>query len=139
MIGEILDKETMETAITAAETGALVITSIHAGSSAQTMDRFTSFFSADIQRHILTRLSLVLRGVIAQELIPRIDEEGLALATEVVIANSAIRRAVRDGDWQQIGSLIQLGASDGMQTMKSSVENLYSLGMISEEYVNVQE
>ncbi|MFC2091525.1 PilT/PilU family type 4a pilus ATPase [Elusimicrobiota bacterium] len=136
VVGEILDMETMETAITAAETGTLVITSIHAGSSAQALDRVTSFFPADMQRHILQRLSLILRGVISQELIPRADDDGLVLATEITIVTSAIRRIIRDADWNQIPSLIQLGRNLGMQTMQHSLEQLYDMGLIDEEYVN---
>lgn len=135
VVGEILDMETMETAITAAETGTLVLTSIHAGTSAQTFDRVTSFFPADTQKLILGRLSLILKGVIIQNLIPRVDGEGLVLATEITIVNSAVRRVIRDAEWNQIPSLIQINRNIGMQTMKNSLEKLHNMGLIQEEYV----
>jgi len=135
IVGEILDMETMETAITAAETGALVLTSIHAGDTAQALDRVTSFFPGDVQKHILKRLSLVLRAVIAQELLPRLDEKGLALAAEVLIVTSAVRRTIREGDWKQIPSLLQVGRNVGMQTMQSSLRMLLNKGLIDSEYV----
>ncbi|MCM8814163.1 MAG: PilT/PilU family type 4a pilus ATPase [Candidatus Omnitrophica bacterium] len=135
VVGEILDRETMETAITAAETGALVMTSIHAGDVAQTLDRVSSFFSPDVQPYILKRLSLVLRGVIAQELIPRLDEEGMALAAEVLTVTSAVRRAIREADWKQIPSFIQVGKNAGMQTMQQSLRDLVNKNIISSEYL----
>ena len=134
VIGEILDVETMETAITAAETGALVLTTIHAGDASQTLDRVISFFPADVQRHILTRLSLILKGVIVQDLIPRLDNAGLVVASEVVVSTSAVRRVIRDGDWKQIPSLIQMGREVGMRSMKDSLEYLYLNGLIDKEY-----
>ncbi len=135
VIGEILDMETMETAITAAETGALVLTSIHAGNVSQALDRVTSFFPADMQRHILKRLSLILRGVIAQELIPRIDNKGLVLASEILIVTPAVRRIIREGDWKQIPSMIQMGKGIGMQSMQESLEKLYRNRLIDEGYL----
>ena len=129
----------METAITAAETGALVLTSIHAGDTVQTLDRVSSFFSSELQKHILKRLSLILRGIIAQELIPRKDESGLALATEAMVVTSAIRRTIREADWKQIPSLIQVGKSAGMQLMQTSLRELYNRGLIDHEYANIDE
>lgn len=135
VVGEILDMETMETAITAAETGALVLTSIHAGDAAQALDRVSSFFPGDIQKHILKRLSLILRGVVSQDLIPRIDETGLVLSTEIMVVTSAIRRAIREADWKQIPTLIQVGKNVGMQTMQGSLRQLYNRGLIDLEYM----
>jgi twitching motility protein PilT len=135
VLGEILDKETMEVAITAAETGTLVLTSIHAGSAAQALDRVASFFPADMQIYILRRLSLVLKGAIAQDLIPRKDNNGFALATEVLVVDNAIRRVIRDGDWKQVGSLIQMGKKSRMQTMRDSLWRLYRNQIIDEEYI----
>ncbi|MCG2712010.1 MAG: PilT/PilU family type 4a pilus ATPase [Candidatus Omnitrophica bacterium] len=135
VVGEILDMETMETAITAAETGALVLTSIHAGDAVQALDRVSSFFPGDIQKHILKRLSLVLKGVISQDLIPRIDETGLVLSTEIMVVTSAVRRVIREADWKQIPSLIQVGKNVGMQTMQSSLRELYNRGLIDLEYM----
>jgi twitching motility protein PilT len=135
LVGEILDMETMETAITAAETGTLVLTSIHAGNCSQALDRVATFFPADMQKHILRRLSLVLKGVVGQELIPRLDNRGLVLATEVLIVNSAVRQCIRNASWQQVRSLIQVNRRVGMQTMENSLEELQNKGLISEEYI----
>ncbi|MBI4845213.1 MAG: PilT/PilU family type 4a pilus ATPase [Candidatus Omnitrophica bacterium] len=136
IVGEMLDHETMETAITAAETGVLVLTSIHAGDAAQALDRVTSFFPGDMQKHILKRLSLVLKGVISQELVPRIDQKGLVLATETLVVTSAIRRVIREADWKQIPSLLQMGKGVGMQTMQSSLHKLHAQGLINAEYLS---
>jgi len=134
LIGEILDAETMEVAITAAETGMLVLSSIHAPDSAQALDRVVSFFPADMQKHMLTRLSLILKGVITQNLIPRRDETGLVVAAEILVINDAMRRIVRDGDWRQISNVIQTGRSIGMQSMRSSLEQYFLNGVIDSEY-----
>ncbi len=134
MIGEILDRETMEVAITAAETGILVLTSIHAGSSSQALDRVSSFFPGDLQKHILARLSLILSGVVTQVLIPRVDGQGFVLGSEVLVMNNALRRIVRDADWKQITSIIQTGRGEGMQSFKNSVEQHFLSGVISSEY-----
>ncbi len=135
VIGEILDTETMDVAITASETGALVLATIHAANASQVLDRATSFFSPDIQKNILSRLSLVLRGVITQMLVPRSDSEGLVLTAEVLIANDAVKKLVRTGDWKSIPTFIQTGKSIGMQTMHDSLEHFYQQGMISAEYL----
>ena len=135
VIGEILDRETMDVAITAAETGILVLTSIHAADSSQALDRVSSFFPAELQKHMLTRLSLVLKGIITQNLIPRKDEKGLVVGAEVLVANNAMRRAVRDGDWGQILTLIQTGRNIGMQSMRTSLQEYLSKGIIDEEYL----
>jgi len=135
LIGEILDKETIEVAVTAAETGMLVLTSIHAADSSQALDRVMSFFPAEMQKHILIRLSLVLKGVITQTLIPRSDGKGLVVGAEVVVVNDAIRRIVRDGDWRQIPTVIQTSRNIGMQSMKMSLERYYLQGIIDGEYL----
>ncbi len=136
VIGEILDRETMEVAITAAETGILVLTSIHAAESSQALDRVSSFFPVELQKHMLIRLSLVLKGVITQNLVPRKDGKGVVVAAEVLVTNNAMRRAVRDGDWGQILTLIQTGRNIGMQSMRSSLQEHLLKGVIDEEYLH---
>ncbi|MFC1699627.1 PilT/PilU family type 4a pilus ATPase [Candidatus Omnitrophota bacterium] len=135
VIGEILDTETMEVAITAAETGMLVLTSIHAADSAQALDRIVSFFPAELQKHMLTRISLILRGVITQNLVPRKDGKGLVVGAEVLIINDAMRRVVRDGDWKQIPTIIMTGRNAGMQSMRMSLEQYFLKGVIDGEYL----
>lgn len=135
LIGEILDAETMEVAITAAETGMLVLTSIHAADSAQALDRIISFFPAELQRHMLSRLSLIFKGVITQTLLPRNDGKGLVVAAEILIVNDAMKRIIRDGDWKQIPTIIQTGRNIGMQSMKSAVEQYFLKGIVDGEYL----
>ncbi len=135
VIGEILDVETMEVAIAAAETGMLVLTSIHAPDSSQALDRIISFFPAELQKHMLTRLSLVLKGIITQDLIPRIDGKGLIVAAEILVVNDAMKRVVRDGDWKQIPTIVQTGRDIGMQSMRYSLEQYFNKGLIDLEYL----
>ncbi|MFH1046492.1 MAG: PilT/PilU family type 4a pilus ATPase [Candidatus Omnitrophota bacterium] len=134
LIGEILDRETMEVAITAAETGMLVLTSMHAPDSSQALDRIVSFFPAEMQKHMLTRLSLVLKGIITQDLVPRRDGTGLLVGAEILIANDAMKRIIRDGDWKQIPTVIQTGKNVGMQSMSSSLEQYFLQNLIEGEY-----
>ncbi len=135
VIGEILDVTTMEVAITAAESGTLVLSSIHSTDSLQALDRIVSLFPADSQKHILTRLSLVLKGLITQELLPRLDNKGLVVATEVLVPNIALKRTIREGKWLHIPTIIQTGKSIGMHSMQESLERLYRRGLIDAEYV----
>ena len=135
MIGEILDPESMEVAITAAETGTLVLTSIHAPDSSQALDRVVSFFPADLQKHMLTRLSLVLKGIITQLLVPRADGKGLVMASEVMVMTNALRRVVREGDFKQIPSLIETGKEAGMQRITDSLMQYYESGIIDGGYL----
>ncbi|MFH1508464.1 MAG: PilT/PilU family type 4a pilus ATPase [Candidatus Omnitrophota bacterium] len=135
LIGEILDPETMEVAITAAETGMLVISSIHATDSSQALDRIISFFPAELQKHMLTRLSLILKGIITQSLLPRKDNNKLIVASEVMLMNNAMRRIVRDGDFKQIQSVIQMSGNIGMQSMRTSIEQCIAKGLIDIHYL----
>ncbi len=135
VIGEILDMETMEVAISAAESGVLVLSSIHGATSIQALDRVTSFFPADMQKHILSRLALMLKGVITQELLPRLDGEGLLIAAEVLVMSSAMKRLVKEGEWYQIPSIIETGKNMGMQSMEASIMKYYHDDLIDGEYI----
>jgi twitching motility protein PilT len=136
IIGETLDKETIELLLTAAESGMLVFSTIHSASVTQVMDRIASFFPAEAQKHILTRLSLVLKGIIVQDLFPRlIGEEGLVLAVEVFLVNENAKKIIRDGDWRQMPDLILRGKAQGMQSMKDSIEDLVKKGIIDMDYL----
>jgi len=135
VIGEILDAETMDITLTAAESGTLVLTSLHAPNSAYALDRIVSLFPAELQFHILTRLSLVLLGIITQELVPRADGRGLVLASEVLVINDALRRIIRQGDWKQISTFLQTGKAIGMRSMEESLRELYREGLIGREYL----
>ena len=136
IIGETLDKETMELVLTAAESGMLVLTTIHSASVVQVLDRIASFFPPEAQKHILTRLSLILKGVIVQDLFPRIvGGEGLVLATEVFLVNDNAKKIIREGDWKQIPDILLRGKAQGMQSMKDSVEGLVNKGLIDVGYL----
>jgi twitching motility protein PilT len=135
VIGEILDGPTMEIAMTAAESGTLVLTTIHAPNSAQALDRVSSFFPPDMQKHIFARLSLMLKGIITQELFPRLDGKELVPAVEVLVMNDPARKIIRDGDWKQIPNIVQTGRSLGMQTMQDSIEQLVRKGLIDIQYL----
>ena len=136
IIGETLDRETMELVLTAAESGMLVLTTLHSSSVVQVMDRIASFFPVEAQKHILTRLSLILKGIIVQNLFPRImGTEGLVVAAEVFLMNENGKKLIREGDWQQISDYILRGKSQGMQSMKDSVEDLVNKGIIDISYL----
>jgi twitching motility protein PilT len=135
VIGEILDVETMDVAITAAETGSLVLATIHAGNCVQALDRAIGFFAPDVQKNILSRLSMVVKGVITQMLIPKLDESGLVVAAEVLVANDAIRKLIRTADWKSIPSFIQTGKNLGMQLMRDSLEVFCQQGIIDPAYL----
>ena len=135
VIGEILDAETMELVLNAAESGTLVFTTIHSASVTQVLDRIASFFPAEVQKHTLVRLSLVLKGIIVQELFPRIiGGEGLVLATEVFLVNEIGKKIIRESDWKLIADYILRGKNQGMQSMKDSIENLVNKGIIDIGY-----
>ncbi len=135
-IGEVLDKETIELLLTAAESGMLVLTTIHSATVSQVLDRIVSFFPVEAQKHILTRLSLVLKGIIVQDLFPRIiGEEGLVLASEVFLVNETGKKIIREGDWKQIPDIILRGKAQGMQSMKDSIEELVNKGIIDMGYL----
>jgi len=113
----------------------LVITTIHSASVTQVLDRITSFFPIEAQKHVLTRLSIILKGVIVQELFPSlIGNENLALATEVFLVVDTGKKIIREGDWKSIPDYILRGKSQGMVSMKDSIESLVNKGIIDIGY-----
>ncbi len=135
LIGEMRDKETIESALRIAETGHLVFSTLHTGETVQAMGRIVNAFPGEQQPTIRTQLSLVIIGVIVQQLIPRKDGQGRILATEIMIATPAIKSLIREGNFAQIYSQIQLGGEIGMKTMNASLISLYKKGIISKEEV----
>lgn len=133
LIGEMRDKETIESALRIAETGHLVLSTLHTGEVVQAMGRIVNAFPGEQQPTIRTQLSLVIIGVIVQQLIPRKDNQGRVLATEIMIATPAIKSLIREGNFAQIYSQIQLGGEIGMKTMNASLISLYKKGLISKE------
>ena len=130
LVGEMRDLETISTAITAAETGHLVFSTLHTNSAADAIDRAIDVFPPHQQQQIRVQLSGVLEGVIAQQLLPKI-EKGRAAAFEVLIANAAVRNLIREGKAFQIPSIIQTSKRDGMQTMDDCILQLYNSGQVS--------
>jgi twitching motility protein PilT len=135
LIGEMRDLETIATALTAAETGHLVLATLHSANTTQSIERIVDVFPPHQQDHVTFQLSNCIEGIISQQLIPRADQKGMALATEVLIATPAIRNLIRENKTHQIYSAIQTGAQYGMGTMDKSLEDLYRKGLISSEEV----
>jgi twitching motility protein PilT len=134
LIGEIRDLETVSAALTVAETGHLVLSTLHTNSAVQTINRIIDIFPEQQQPQVRAQLSLILQGVISQQLIPRSDGRGRVLTVEVMLPNSAIRNLIRENKIHQIYSLLQVGQSKfGMQTMSQSLIDLYTRRLISYE------
>jgi twitching motility protein PilT len=133
LIGELRDWETISTAITAAETGHLVFATLHTNSTAQSVDRIIDVFPSNQQEQIKVQLAATLHGVITQQLLPRADGQGMALASEVMISIPAIRNLIREGKTHQIPTVLQTGARWGMQTMDAALRNLVKTGVVKLE------
>lgn len=132
LIGEMRDFETIQTAITAAETGQLVLSSLHTIGAAKTIDRIIDVFPANQQQQVRVQLSMELRAVVSQQLIPAVGG-GLVPAFEIMHVNNAIRNLIKDNKINQIDNVIQSSGSEGMQTMDHSLIELVQKGMITRE------
>ena len=130
LIGEMRDLETIQAAITIAETGHLVFATLHTNSAAQSIDRMIDVFPAHQQPQVRSQLSNILMAICAQRLVPAIGG-GRVVAAEIMVANSAIRTLIRDGKTHQIDTAIQTGAEQGMQTMDRTLAKLIQTGVIS--------
>lgn len=130
-VGEMRDMDTIATALTAAETGHLVLATLHTPDAAQTIQRIFSVFPPEQQNNVKFQLSNSLQAIIAQNLLPRADGKGLVLASEICVATPAIRSRIREGDTHMLLSEIQTGKKYQMQTMDSSLLELYQKGEIS--------
>lgn len=135
LVGEMRDPETISVAITAAETGELVFATLHTSNAAQTIDRIIDVFPPYQQQQIRSQLSNTIQGIVAQQLIPRIDMPGRVAAIEVMVATPAIRNLIREGKTHQIISQIQTGVKFGMQSLDMSLRALYQKKIISREEV----
>ena len=132
LLGEMRDLDTIQTAMTAAETGHLVISTLHTVSAASTVDRIIDVFPPSQQQQIRIQLAQVLKTVVSQQLLPTVDGR-LVPAFEIMHLNNAIRNLVRDSRNHQIDAAIQAGASEGMISMDESVLRLAKAGRISKE------
>lgn len=133
LVGEMRDFETIEVAITAAETGHLVFSTLHTIGAVSTVDRIIDVFPPHQQQQIRVQLSAVLEGVISQQLIPTANGDGRVAAFEVMLPNPAIRSLIREGKNHQIASFIQTNKKMGMQMMDDAIFELFLKGQISRE------
>ena len=133
LIGEMRDLETIQVALTAAETGHLVFATLHTQDSAQTIDRIIDVFPSGQQGQIRTQLATALQGIVCQTLLRRQDGPGRAAAAEVLVATPAIRNLIREGKTHQIYTALQAGANLGMQTMDQHLADLVKRSVVSYE------
>ncbi len=133
MLGEMRDRETISIALTAAETGHLVLSTLHTASVAKTIDRIIDSFPPEQHVQIRSQLASVLEGVMSQQLVKRKDKEGIVLATEVMYTTPAIRNLIREGKNFQINSALQTGQANNMHIMEESLANLVKNEIISED------
>jgi twitching motility protein PilT len=133
LVGEMRDLETIQTAITAAETGHLVFATLHTQDAPQTIDRIIDVFPPHQQQQVRVQLSTTLQGVVTQQLLQTADGRGRAVASEVLIATSAVRNLIREGKVHQIYSVMQAGGRLGMHTMDASLAGLVRSGRITQQ------
>lgn len=133
LVGEMRDPETMAACLTAAETGHLVLSTLHTNSAAQSIDRIVDSFPPYQQGQIRMQLSLTLLGVLSQRLLPRLDGTGRVPVVEVMVANNPVRNLIREGKTHQLQNVLQTGVSEGMQTRDRALQICYQQGLISIE------
>ena len=133
MVGEMRDMETMSTALTAAETGHLVLTTLHTGSAVKAIDRILDVFSKDQHLQVQSQLATVLEGVVSQQLLPKADGSGLIVVAEVLVVTPAVRNMIREGKHFQVSNLIQTGLKQGMVSMERTLAKLVREGVITHE------
>ena len=133
LIGEMRDLETIGAALTIAETGHLVLATLHTNSAAESINRMIDAFPSHQQAQIRAQLAFVLEGVVTQTLLPRVKGRGRIVAAEVMVCTPAIRAVIRDEKIHQIYSLMQAGKKHGMQTMNDALQALYMQGEVSLE------
>ncbi|MGC2402223.1 MAG: PilT/PilU family type 4a pilus ATPase [Acidobacteriaceae bacterium] len=133
LIGEMRDAETMSAALTAAETGHLVLSSLHTNDTSQTVSRILDIFPAGHQAQMRQQLSLALLAIITQQLVPSADGSDRYPAVEILMATPAIRHLIRTGQDHQIRSNISTGRADGMMTMEQSLAQLVSSGRVARD------
>lgn len=133
LVGEMRDLETISTAVTAAETGHLVFSTLHTNDATQAVDRMIDVFPPYQQQQIRVQLAAVLQGVLAQQLLPRIDGKGRVAAFEMLRVTQGARNLIREGKTHQLPTVIQTGGKQGMQSMEKGLQDLVRQGMISAE------
>ena len=130
-IGEMRNFDTIGTALTAAETGHLVIATLHTSSVVTTVERIVGVFPPEQQQQVIVQLANSLQGILTQQLLPTVDRKGRVLACEYLSVDLASRNLMRDADWHKLYTQLELGTQQGMCTMDSSLIRLYEQGRIS--------
>jgi twitching motility protein PilT len=131
LVGELRDLETIQTALTAAETGHLVFATLHTQDAPQSIDRMIDVFPAHQQQQVRTQLATTIQGIMTQQLLPRASGPGRVVACEILVATPAVRNLVREGKSHQIYNAMQAGAKFGMQSMDQALADLVKGGIIS--------
>ena len=131
LVGEMRDLETISAALTLAETGHLVFSTLHTTDAAQTVDRIIDVFPPHQQQQVRAQLAGTLKAVISQQLLPRADGQGRVAAREVLIVNNAIANLIRDNKTHQIYSAIQVGGKAGMRTLDKDLKRLVDAGLVT--------
>jgi len=131
VVGEMRDYETISTALTAAETGHLVLATMHSPSVSHALERILGVFDGNAQRQIILQLSNALQGIIAQDLLPAADRTRRVLAYELIVANGAVRNLIRENQVHQLENTIQTGRKDGMVLMDNCLYDLYCKCLIT--------
>lgn len=134
LVGEMRDPETISLGITAAETGHLVFATLHTQDASQTVDRLIDSFPPDQQAQVRTQLSLTLQGVISQQLMRTQDGKGRVCVCEILTATDAVRNYLREGQTEQIYSMMQTGMQFGMQTMEAALVDVVQKGVVSRQH-----
>jgi twitching motility protein PilT len=133
MVGEMRDLETISLAITAGETGHLVLATLHTANASRTLDRLLDVFPPDQQEHIRVMVAESLRGVISHQLVPRKDGNGRVLALEILTNTPAVANVIRENKTYMLPGIIQTGKKQGMRLMDDALIDLYDRGLISAE------
>lgn len=131
VLGEVREPEAMATALTAAETGHLVLATLHSPSVSQALERIIGVFEGATQRQIVLQLANTLQGIIAQDLLPSVDRNRRVLAYELLLANGAVRNIIRDNGLHQLENIIQMGRKEGMVLKDNCLHDLYLKCLIS--------
>lgn len=131
VVGEMRDHETISAALTAAETGHLVLATMHSPNVAHVFERIVGVFEGGAQRQIILQLANALQGIIAQDLLPSVDRSSRVMAYELLIANSAVRNIIRENNQHMLETIMQTGGKDGMVLMDSCIYDLYCRALIS--------
>jgi twitching motility protein PilT len=131
LVGEMRDLETISVAVSAAEMGILVMGTLHTNGASATVDRIVNAFPADKQPHVRTMLSTSLRGVVSQQLIPRVGQPGRVAALEILVNTPAVANLIRQGKMDQLENTMQSGSAHGMRTMDMAIQHLLDARAIS--------